>query len=110
MSEPQDDEALAKQALIDKAAELERLAETIYRAAEGRRPLPKALGDALKQIGDLASDSEEALAGYLDKAKAGDALEAAATALSAVRTAIDSLAVFQALEGSSYETRTVAND
>lgn len=110
MSEQHDDETLAKQALLEKSTELERLAETIYRAAEGRRPLPKPLAEALKEIGDLAAESEEAITAYLDDAKVGDALEAVATALSAVRTAIDSLAVYQALEGSSYETRTVAND
>jgi hypothetical protein len=105
-----DDEKQTKQALLDKSKELERLAETIYRAAEGRRPLPNSLGEALKQIGDLAAESEEAITAHLDDAKVGDALEAVATALSALRSALDSLVVYYVLEGQSYETRTVAND
>ncbi len=111
MSEQHDeDEKLTRQALLDKSKELERLAETIYRAAEGRRPLPGSLGEALKQIGDLAAESEEAIAAHLDDANVGAALTAVATALSALRSALDSLVVFHALEGQAYETRTVAND
>jgi len=111
MSEQQqDEETLTKQSLLDKAKEVERLAESIYRAAEGRRPLPHSLSDSLKQIAELAAESEEAIASHLDHAYAEATLEAVATALTAVRSGIDSLVVFQALEGSSYETRTVAND
>lgn len=106
----QDDESLTKQSLLDKSKEVERLAESIYRAAEGRRPLPHALSESLKQIGELAAESEEAVAAHLDHAYAEETLEAVATALGAVRSAIDSLVVFQALEGSAYSTRTVAND
>ncbi|WP_026608228.1 hypothetical protein [Methylocapsa acidiphila] len=105
-----EEEAEARRSLLEKSKGLERLAETIFRAAEGRRDMPQPLADSLKQIGDLAAESEEAITAHLDDANVGEDLEAVATALSALRSAIDSLSVFTALEGSSYETRTVAND
>jgi hypothetical protein len=103
-------EAKAKDALLEKSEKLEKLADTILRAAEGRRPLPVPQGDALKQIADLTSECEEALDGVIDDSFSKETLEVLATALGAIRGGIDSLVVFQALDGTSYETRTVAND
>lgn len=106
----QDEEALIKQSLLDKSRDLERLGETILRAAEGRRPLPSSLGELLKQVADLAAESEEAVNEHVERAFAKETLDAVATALGAVRGAIDSIVVYQALEGTEYSTRTVAND
>jgi hypothetical protein len=96
--------------LVAQAKEIERLGDTVLRAAEGRRDLPAPLGEALKQIADLAGACEEIVADSPAEGLGQAALEALATALGAIRGGIDSLVVFQALEGTSYETRTVAND
>lgn len=103
-------EAQTKEALLDKSVKLEKLADTILRAAEGRRPMPVPQGEALKQIADLTSECEEALDGVIDDRFSKETLASLATALDAIRGGIDSLVVFQALENTSYETRTVAND
>jgi len=97
-------------ALIDKSADLERLADTILRAAEGRRPMPTPQGDVLKQIADLTAECEEALAEVAEDGSSKGTLASLATALGAIRGGLDSLVVYQALEGTTYETRTVAND
>lgn len=96
--------------LAAQAAMVERLGETIFRAAEGRRDLPTPLGETLKQIADLAGACEEVLVDRPAEGLAEATVEALATALAAIRAGIDSVVVFQALEGTSYETRTVAND
>lgn len=100
----------ATKSLLDDSAEIERLAETIVRAAEGRRPLPTPLKDCLKKIGELATLCEEVIADHGDPALAKTTSSALTTALGAVRTGIDSLVVYQALEGTTYSTTTVAND
>jgi len=96
--------------LVEQANEIAKLGETIFRAAEGRRDLPAPLGETLKQIADLAGVCEELVADHTTVGLAKETLEALATALGAIRGGIDSLVVYQALEGTSYETRTVAND
>jgi ethanolamine ammonia-lyase large subunit len=96
--------------LLDKAKAIEKVSETIIRAAEGRRPLPTSLTDSLKQIGELTGECEELLTDYLDQPSAKETLAAVLSALNAIHGGIDSLIVFQALEGSSYSTITVAND
>jgi hypothetical protein len=92
--------------LVGKAAQLEKLADTILRTAEGRRPLPMPQTEVLKQIADLASECEEILDGEISQ----DAARTLTMALGAIRSGLDSLVVYTALEGTSYETRTVAND
>ncbi|HYP58758.1 MAG TPA: hypothetical protein VEQ35_10830 [Beijerinckia sp.] len=99
-----------KQSLLDQTKEIERLGDTILRAAEGRRPIPTPLGEALKKIGDLTAECGEAISDHLDQALTNETLEAVVSALGAVHAGLDSLVVFQALEGSSYSTTTVAND
>lgn len=97
-------------ALIDKSADLEKLADAIMRAAEGRRPMPTSQGDVLKQLADLTTECEEALAEMAGDTSSQGTLASLATALGAIRGGLDSLVVYQALEGTTYETRTVAND
>jgi hypothetical protein len=109
MSE-QNHEELTKQTLLGKAEELERLGDVILRAAEGRRPLPTPLKDSLRKIADLTVDCEDAITEHLDEALTKEALTAVVAALNAIHGSIDSLIVYQALEGSSYSTTTVAND
>lgn len=95
--------------LLDQAKEVERLGETVFRAAEGRRDLPTPLGETLKQIADLAGACEE----IVDNAANGfdkETLGALAAALAAIRGGIDSIVVYQALDGTTYSTTTVAND
>lgn len=102
-----EDEATA---LAEQAREIEKLGDIILRAAEGRRDLPAPLAETLKQIADLAGTCEEVVA---DRPAAGldeKILDALGGALTAIRSAIDGLVVYQALEGTTYETRTVAND
>jgi hypothetical protein len=96
--------------LLAQAKEVEKLGETVFRAAEGRRELPTPIGETLKQIADLAGSCEEILADRPADGLGEAALEALATALVAIRGGIDSVVVYQALEGTTYETRTVAND
>jgi hypothetical protein len=96
--------------LVEHANEVAKLGETIFRAAEGRRDLPVPLGESLKQIADLAGVCEELVADHATEGLSKATLEALATALGAIRGGIDSIVVFQALEGTTYETRTVAND
>jgi len=107
MSETEDQ---TKQTLLTKAQEVEKLADIVVRAAEGRRALPKPLGDTLKQIAELTSLCEDAVADHIEGALSEDAMSALATALTALHSGIDSLIVFHALEGSAYLTLTVAND
>jgi hypothetical protein len=96
--------------LLAQANEVERLGETVFRAAEGRRDLPTPLCETLKQIADLAGACEEIVADRPAGGLAEDILEALGAALAAIRGGIDSVVVYQALEGTTYETRTVAND
>ncbi len=96
--------------LVAQATLVEKLGETIFRAAEGRRDLPAPLGETLKQIADLAGACEEILSDRPAEGLAEGTLEVLATALAAIRAGLDGLVVFQALEGTTYETRTVAND
>ncbi len=96
--------------LVAQAVAVEKLGDTIFRAAEGRRDLPMPLGETLKQIADLAGACEETLADRPSEGLAGATAEALTAALGAIRAGLDSVVVFQALEGTSYETRTVAND
>jgi hypothetical protein len=96
--------------LIEKTREIERMSDTIVRAAEGRRELPTPFEEALKNIGALTGECEEVLAELLDQSPAKEILEKVVSALNAVHSGVDSLVIFKALEGSTYETRTVAND
>lgn len=96
--------------LLDEARAIEKIAEINVRAAEGRRPLPTPLKDCLKKIADLTAICEEAIADHGDAGLAKDTLAALATALGAIHSGIDSLIVYQALEGTTYSTTTVAND
>jgi hypothetical protein len=96
--------------LSEKAQEIERMSETIVRAAEGRRPMPISVADTLKNIAALTALCEEALTEQLDGSPDKATLGSLAAALSAVHTGIDSLTIFQALEGAAYNTITVAND
>jgi hypothetical protein len=96
--------------LLDQAKEVERLGETVFRAAEGRRDLPTPLGETLKQIADLAGACEEIVADNAAEGFDKETLEALATALAAIRGGIDGIVVYQALEGTTYSTTTVAND
>ncbi|ACB93682.1 hypothetical protein [Beijerinckia indica] len=106
----EDREALVKQALADQTRNLERLSDTIVRAAEGRRDLPASLEEVIKQIATLTTECGEAVEEHLDDGLSEDTFELLQGALEAIRGGLDSLLVFKALEGSSYETRTVAND
>jgi hypothetical protein len=96
--------------LSEKTIEIEKMAEIIVRAAEGRRPMPLSQEDTLKSIAALTSLCEETLGEHLDGNLDKDALNMLAAALNAVHIGIDSLTVFQALEGAAYNTITVAND
>lgn len=96
--------------LVEQAKEIEKLGETVFRAAEGRRDLPTPFGETLKQIADLAGACEEIVADHAVEGLAKETVEALATALAAIRGGIDSLVVYQALEGTTYSTTTVAND
>lgn len=96
--------------LSQKAKEIEKMGDTIVRAAEGRRPLPLGLSDSLKSIAELAALCEDALAEQLEGTPEKAALEDIAAALSALHMGIDSLTVFHALEGQAYNTIAVAND
>lgn len=98
------------QELSDKAKEIEKMSDTIVRAAEGRRPMPIPLADSLRSIAALTALCEEALGDQIDGVFDKAALEAVAAALGAVHAGIDSLTIFQALEGQAYNTLTVAND
>jgi hypothetical protein len=98
------------QDLSEKAKEIEKMGDVIVRAAEGRRPMPLSLTDSLKSIAELTTLCEEALGEHLDGNLDKDGLNALAAALSALHTGIDSLTVFQALDGAAYNTITVAND
>ncbi len=99
-----------KQTLLSKAQGVEKLADIVVRAAEGRRALPKPLDETLKQIAELTSLCEDAVADHIEGALGEDGMSALATALTALHSGIDSLIVFHALEGSAYSTQTVAND
>ncbi|MHB8886385.1 MAG: hypothetical protein ACYC5H_15160 [Methylovirgula sp.] len=110
MSEQQTRDEEIKSELVAKSGELEKMSDFIVRAAEGRRPMPTSLGDSLKNIADLTGSCEEALAEHLDAPLAGDTLSALADAIKAIHNGIDSLIVFQALDGAAYNTITVAND
>ena len=103
-------EDLTKQSLLSLTQEIEKMSDTIVRAAEGRRPMPTTSSEALKKVGDLTTECEEALAEYLDGTLSKETLETVVAALSAIHAGIDSLIVFSALEGSAYSTTTVAND
>jgi hypothetical protein len=96
--------------LSEKAKEVEKMGDTIVRAAEGRRPMPIALGDSLKNLAELTSLCEDALGEHIDGSLGKEALNSVVTALNAIHSGIDSLTVFQALDGAAYNTITVAND
>lgn len=96
--------------LSEKAKEVEKMGDTIVRAAEGRRPMPVSLSDSLKSIAELTALCEEALGEHLDGNLDKDALSSVVVALGAVHTGIASLSIFQALDGAAYNTITVAND
>ena len=110
MSEQQTRDEEIKNELVAKSDEIEKMSDIIVRAAEGRRPMPTSLGDSLKTIADLTGSCEEALAEHLEAPLAKDTLSALADAIRAIHNAVDSLIVFQALEGAAYNTITVAND
>lgn len=96
--------------LSEKAREVEKMGDVIVRAAEGRRPMPMSLSDSLKSIAELTALCEEALSEHMDGNLSKEGLDSLASALNAVHMGIDSLTVFQALDGQSYNTITVAND
>ncbi len=86
------------------------MGDTIVRAAEGRRPMPMSLCDSLKSIAELTALCEEALIEQVDGSLDKETLGSVASALNALHTGIDSLTIFQALDGQAYNTITVAND
>jgi hypothetical protein len=96
--------------LLSLAKDVEKLGETILRAAEGRRELPAPLGETLKQIADLAVACEEFVTEPSTDSFSQASRDTLATALAAIRSGIDGLVVFQALQGTTYSTTTVAND
>ncbi|WP_034997996.1 hypothetical protein [Beijerinckia mobilis] len=103
-------EAEITKALQEQTRNLERLSDTIVRAAEGRRDLPAALEEVVKQIGALTTECSEAIEEHLDKNLSEEALGYVRDALEAIRSGLDSIVVFKSLEGAAYDTRTVAND
>ena len=104
-----DQDELTK-SLLDDSKEIEKIAEITVRAAEGRRPLPTPMKDCLKKIAELTAACEEAIADHGEPGLAKETLAALTTALGAIHCGIDSLIVYQALEGTTYSTTTVAND
>jgi hypothetical protein len=107
MSELEDAE---KAAFQTKTAELERLSDNTIRAAEGRRDLPIPEGEYLKKISELFGDCEDAIKDHLASPLTASELDLVVTAFNAVHESIDSLIVFKALEGTVFNTETVAND
>ena len=110
MSEQQTRDEEIKSELVAKSNDLDKMSDIIVRAAEGRRPMPTSLDESLKSIADLTGSCEEALAEHLEAPLAKDTLSALADAVRAIHNGIDSLIVFQALDGAAYNTITVAND
>jgi hypothetical protein len=100
----------AKQALTTMKTELEKLNDNIIRSAEGRREMPVPLGDTLKKISELLGECEDAIKDHIASPLPADQIELVLSAFDVVHEGIDSLIVFDALEGTVFDTETVAND
>ncbi len=100
----------AKQAITSMKAELEKLNDNIIRSAEGRRDMPIPLGDTLKKISELLGECEDAFKEHIASPLSAESLELVVSALDVVHEGIDSLVVFDALEGTVFDTETIAND
>ncbi len=100
----------AKTEFKTKTLELEKLSDNTIRAAEGRRDLPIPMGDYLKKISELFGDCEDAIKDHIDSPMPKETLDVVMTAFNAVHESVDSLIVFKALEGTVFDTETVAND
>jgi len=101
---------VTKQSVLAKKLELEKLNDNIIRAAEGRRDLPVPLGDTLKKISELLGECEDAFKDHLESPLPKESLDMIVGAMDVVHEGIDSLIVFDALEGTVFNTETVAND
>ncbi len=90
--------------------ELEKLNDNIIRAAEGRRDLPMPLGDTLKKIAELLGECEDAIKEHVETPLSKGSIDLVIEALDVAHESVDSLIVFDALEGTVFNTETVAND
>jgi hypothetical protein len=99
-----------KQSIQSMKTELEKLNDNIIRAAEGRRELPLPLGDTLKKIAELLGECEDAIKEHIESPLPGASIELILGGFDVVHESIDSLTVFDALEGTVFNTETVAND
>jgi hypothetical protein len=99
-----------KQSVTSMKLELEKLNDNIIRAAEGRRELPVPLGDTLKKISELLGECEDAFKDHLESPLSPASIELVISSLDVVHESVDSLIVFKALEGTVFNTETVAND
>ncbi len=103
------DEAAAK-ALQTMKGDLEKLNDNIIRAAEGRREMPLPLGETLKKISELIGECEDAIKDHIASPLSSASLDLVMSALDVAHESVDSLIVFNALEGTVFNTETVAND
>jgi hypothetical protein len=99
-----------KQSIQSMKTELEKLNDNIIRAAEGRRELPLPLGDTLKKIAELLGECEDAIKEHIESPLPQASIAMVIDAFDVVHESIDSLTVFDALEGTVFNTETVAND
>jgi len=90
--------------------ELEKLNDNIIRAAEGRRELPVPLGETLKKVAELLGECEDAIKDHIESPLPKESLDLVLGGLDVVHESLDSLTVFNALEGTVFNTETVAND
>ncbi len=103
------DEAAVK-ALQTMKGDLEKLNDNIIRAAEGRREMPVPLGETLKKISELIGECEDAIKDHIASPLSAGSLDLLVSALDVAHESVDSLIVFSALEGTVFNTETVAND
>ncbi len=103
------DEATTK-SIQSLKTELEKLNDNIIRAAEGRRDLPVPLGDTLKKISELLGECEDAIKEHIETPLSKVSVDLVIEALDVAHESVDSLIVFDALEGTVFNTETVAND
>ncbi len=103
------DEATTK-SIQSLKTELEKLNDNIIRAAEGRRELPIPLGETLKKISELLGECEDAIKEHIETPLSAASIELVINSLDVAHEGVDSLIVFSALEGTAFNTETVAND
>ncbi|WP_020175494.1 hypothetical protein [Methyloferula stellata] len=103
------DEASTK-SILSLKTELEKLNDNIIRAAEGRRELPVPLGETLKKISELLGECEDAIKEHIATPLSPASMELVINSLDVAHESVDSLIVFDALEGTVFNTETVAND